>query len=266
MKKKYLGLICLLYAGIILFVNHYNILRNVLAPQMQIYLKCSVPVLVLMALIIFYSDKFHYNFKITDLVLILPLIMLIMAGDGRLTTSFASNRASNIKTKNNSVKKTSTVNKKDPKIDESKLNFETVDFEVVDENYLDLGNYLMYNSKAEAYIGKTIRVRGFTIGDNSYLPEGLYGLGKYGVSCCVADAGYMGYIIKPNGHKIKENTWYEVEGYIERHSDLSGHDIFPITVVNIKEIDGKNEEEYVYPCYQYDDGSCDKLKKYDLKY
>ena len=45
-------------------------------------------------------------------------------------------------------------------------------------------------------------------------------------------------------HKIKKSTWYEVEGYIERNKDLSGHDIFPITVVNIKEIDGSNEEEY----------------------
>ena len=265
MKKKYLGLICLLYAGIILFVNHYNILRNFLAPQMQIYLKCSVPVLVLMALIIFYSDKFHYHFKVTDLVLILPLVMLIMAGDGRLTTSFASNRTSSIKVEKKTTKK-DTNNKKDPKIDESKLDFENVDFDVEDETYLDLGNYLTYNNKAEAYIGKTIRVRGFTIGDNSYLPDGLVGFGKYGVSCCVADAGFMGFVLNPNGHKIKGSTWYEVEGYLERHSDLSGHDMFPITVVNIKEIDGKNEEEYVYPCYNYGDGSCSKMKQYNLKY
>ena len=70
MKKKYLGLICLLYAGIILFVNHYNILRNFLAPSMQIYLKCSVPLFIIIALVIFYSDNIHYHFKISDLVLI----------------------------------------------------------------------------------------------------------------------------------------------------------------------------------------------------
>ncbi len=263
MKKKYLGLICLLYALIILFVNHYNILRNFLAPQMQIYLKCSVPVLLLMAIVIFYSDKFHYHFKITDLLLLLPLVMLIMAGDGRLTLSASTNRISNIK-REKVVKKERT--KKDPKIDVSKLDFENPYFDVDDEIYLDLGNYLMYNSKAEAFIGKTIRLKGFTVGNSDYLPNGLYGLGKYGTSCCVADAGFMGYIIKPNGHKIKNNTWYEVEGYIERHEDLSGHDIFPITVVNIKEIDGSNEEEYVYPCYNYGDGSCSKMKKYNLKY
>lgn len=263
MKKKYLGLICLLYALIILFVNHYNILRNFLAPSMQIYLKCSVPVLIIMAIVIFYSEKFHYHFKISDLVLILPLVMLIMAGDGRLTLKVASNRTSNVK-QEKIVKKTD--NKKDPKIDESKLDFTNPDFLVEDDIYIDLGNYLTYNPKAENYIGKTIKVKGFTVGNSDYLPEGLYGLGKYGISCCVADAAYMGYIIKPGKHKIKGSTWYEVEGYIERSKDLSGQDIFPITVVNIKEIDGSKEEEYVYPCYNYGDGGCQKLKKYNLKY
>ena len=262
MKKKYLGIICLLYAGIILFVNHYNILRNFLAPQMQIYLKCSVPIFILIALVIFYSDKFHYHFKISDLVLLLPLVMLIMAGDGRLSLNAASNRTTTIK-REKVVKK---VEKKDPVIDESKLDFSNPYFDVDDDIYIDLGNYLTYNSKAENFIGKTIRVRGFTVGNSDYLPDGLYGLGKYGVSCCVADAAYLGFIIKPGKHKIKGSTWYEVEGYIERNTDLSGHDIFPITVVNIKEIDGKGEDEYVYPCYNYGDGGCQKLKKYDLKY
>ena len=265
MRKKYLGLICLLYAGIILFVNHYNILRNFLAPSMQIYLKCAVPLLIFMAIIIFYSDKFHYHFKVSDLVLILPLVMLIAAGDGRLSTSLSTNKVSNIKT-TKKVEKKLTKKNNDPKIDVSKLDFSNPYFNVEDDIYLDLGNYLTYNSNAEKFIGKTIKVRGFTVGNSDYLPDGLYGLGKYGVSCCIADAAYMGFIIKPGNHKIKGSTWYEVEGYIERSQDLSGHDIFPITVVNIKEIDGKDEEEYIYSCYEYGDGSCQKLKKYDLKY
>ena len=230
---------------------------------MHIYLLGSVPIFILIGVVIFYSDKFHYHFKVLDLVLILPLIMLIFAGDGRLSTSLALN-----KTNINKNIKTSKVNKstkKDPKIDVSKLDFENPDFIVEDENYVALSTYLPYNSKSEENIGKTIRVRGFTVGDSSYLPSGLYGLGKYGVTCCIADSGYTSFVLNANGHKIRNNTWYEVEGYFERNKDLAGHDIFPITVVNIKEIDGKDEEEYVYPCYQYE-GDCEKVKKYDLKY
>lgn len=37
-----------------------------------------------------------------------------------------------------------------------------------------------------------------------------------------------------------------------------------IKVINIKEISSKDEEQYVYPCYAYDSGSCEAISKYDL--
>ena len=37
-----------------------------------------------------------------------------------------------------------------------------------------------------------------------------------------------------------------------------------VKVINIKEIDGSKEEQYVYPCYAYDNGSCSIMDKYDL--
>ena len=145
MKKKFLGIICLLYSLIILFVNHYNILRNFLAPSMQIYLKASVPIFIVMAIVIFYSDKFNYKFKLLDLVLLFPLVMLIFAGDGRISTSMASNRSSNIKKVSKTTKK-STKKVEDKKINVDELDFEHPYFDVVDEEYLDLANYLTFNS------------------------------------------------------------------------------------------------------------------------
>lgn len=268
MRKKFLGIICLLYALIIIFVNRYNILRNFLAPNMQIYLKAAVIPLIILGLVILFSEKINFKFKLTDLVLILPLIMLIYAGDGRLTTSFASNRSSNIKIEKKVVEKEKEeeiLEKKEE--DNSEVDFSNVYFDIKDDIYLDLANYLTYSSKASnKFVGKTIRVRGFTIDDNSYLPKGYYGLGKYGVSCCAADAGFMGFIIKSETEKIKKDTWYEVEGVLEEGKDLAGYNILVIKVVNIKEIDGKTEEQYIYPCYGYGDGSCSKIKEYNLEY
>ena len=271
MRKKYLGLICLVYAGIILFVNHYNILRNFLAPNMQVYLKASIIPLIIIGLVILFSDHFHYKFKIIDIFLLLPIAMLIIAGDGRLTTDFASNRSMNI----NSKKTTKNVEKDDKKdepvsekkeIDVDKVDLTEVDFDVKDESYLDLANFLTYNPKALNYEGKTIRVRGFTIDNTSYLPDGYFGLGKYGVSCCTADAGFTGFVVSKSGHSIKANTWYEIEGVFEKIQDLAGYDILSIKLINIKEIDGSKEEQYVYPCYSYDDGACTEMKKYNLQY
>ena len=36
-------------------------------------------------------------------------------------------------------------------------------------------------------------------------------------------------------------------------------------IKNIKEINSK-EEQYIYPCYSYGDGSCSKVIEYNLEY
>lgn len=39
-----------------------------------------------------------------------------------------------------------------------------------------------------------------------------------------------------------------------------------IRIINLKEIDAKEENQYVYPCYAYDNGLCAETKKYNLEY
>ena len=60
------------------------------------------------------------------------------------------------------------------------------------------------------------------------------------------------------------DKWYEVEGVLEKGRDREGYDIAYINVVNAKEINSSSEDQYVYPCYTYDDGSCSSVLKYDL--
>lgn len=263
MRKKYLVLICLLYAFIILYVYLNNILKNFLAPRMHIYLLLAMFILVIMSFIIFFSDCFHYNFKVLDLILLLPLLMIITAQDGKLSIESSNNRISTFKPKKIVKVK---IKKVDNKTDNSKLNFDNPDFVVEDENYIDLVNYLSSNENAKNYVGKTIKVKGFTVGNNNYLPNGLYELGKYLVTCCAADSSFKGFILNSNNHIIEGSTWYEVEGYLDISKDFKGKDIIVITVVNIKEIDEKSEDEYIYPCYEYGDRNCEKTKKYNLKY
>ena len=242
MRKKFLGLICFLYALIIAFVWKYNILGNFLAPQMQIYLKTTLFVLLIIGIIICYSDRISYKFKITDLILILPLIALIFAGDGRLTTEFANNRNTNLKKETKATKRSAALDKFD--VNMSDYNFDNVDFDIQDNLYYDLS---------------------FTNTKGGYLPQGYFTIGKYGVSCCTADAGVVGFIAKYDKNKIKDNTWYEIDGVLQKTKDLAGYDIMVIIINSYKEIDYKKEEQYVYPCYSYDDNSCDQLLKYNFK-
>ncbi len=268
MKKRFLGLICLLYSGIIIYVLVFDKLKNFLAPQMQIYIKLSLIPIVLLGFVMLFSNNITYKFKIGDLILILPLVFMILAGDGRLTASFASNRMTNIKKENKIEDKSAIEEESVIQIKEEDLidnyDFSTIDFDITDASYNDLSSYLTYAPKATKFDGKTIRVRGFVLKKAFYLPEGYFAIGKYAISCCVADAGFTGFIVKYDSNKIINNNWYEIEGVLER--DLENNCTLYIRPINIKEIDSKKEEQYVYPCYAYDDGYCKAISKYDLEY
>ena len=265
MKKRFLGIICLLYSGIIIYVWTFGKLKNFLAPSMQIYLKLSLIPLLIMGLILCFNGKVKYKFKVSDSILILPLILLILAGDGRLTATFATNRNVNLK-KDKEV--TEDVNEEVEEFTEEELqnfDFSNIDYEVVDEAYDSLATYITYTTKPDHYVGKTIKVRGFTLKNSSYLPDNYFMIGKYSISCCAADAGFMGFFVKYDLSKIKEDAWYEIEGVLEKGRDKENLEVMVIRVVSIKEIDSKDEEQYIYPCYVYDNGECKVLDKYNIE-
>ena len=270
MKHKFLGIVCLLYSLLIIGVLYIDILNHYLSPNMQIYLKLSLIPLIIMWLVIIFSKKINFKFKITDLLLLLPIVIIFIAGDGNLSTSLALNRSTNIKVEEK--KEEPVVEEKKEEIikpeekEEIKEEITNIDFDVVDESYIDLANYMTYNKKSVANEGKTIRVRGYALTSLDYLPEGYFAIGKFGVSCCTADASFTGFVVKKNDFEIEENKWYEIEGYLERLTDLAGFDILSIRIVNIKEIDSSSEEQYVYPCYSYDDGKCSEIRKYNIQF
>ena len=275
MRKKFLGFICFLYTSIIIYVLLSDSIKNYLAPQMQIYLKLSILPLFIMGVVLYSIKKDKDEFKVSDLILILPIILLFMSGDGRLTMTLANNRMNNYNDrKNTTVEEEKVINEvpleeiTEDEIDNidnnSNYDFSNTYFDVSDSTYDGLANYITYVAKSDTYEGKTIRVKGFTITEEDYIPNGYFAIGKYSVSCCAADATFVGFIAK--NKKIKNNTWYEIEGVLVKDKDKLGYDILAIDVINIKEIDGNSEEQYVYPCYAYGDGSCKDMQKYNLEY
>ena len=53
-----------------------------------------------------------------------------------------------------------------------------------------------------------------------------------------------------------------MESVFDKIKDNDGNNTLVINVINIKEMDGSKEEQYAYPCYSYDDGSCSVLNNY----
>lgn len=275
MKNKYLGLICLLYSFIIIYAWKMDKLKNYLSPQLQIYLKIAFVMLFIFGIITLLSKRIDYKFKISDIVLILPLIMFIISGNGRLSSTFASNRMVKYNQKKviKKNKEDSTIISKEEVKDEitneednTTYDMSNIYFDIKDDIYAEISSYITYEPKAIKYLNKTIRVRGFSVKNANYIPKGYFALGKYLVSCCAADAEFTGFILKYDTDKIKDDSWYEIEGILEKGKDRLGYDILYIKVVNLKEIKQNSEEQYVYPCYSYDNGLCSSLSKYELEY
>lgn len=269
MKKRFLGIICLLYAGIIIYVVLSNSIKNYLAPQMQIYLEIAIIPLLIMGLVLCFNNKVNYKFKVTDLILLLPLFMLILAGNGRLSSSFASNRNSSFR-KNTVIIRTEE-RKEEPTVQPKPVEIPSsdefvADYEVIDENYNELANYITYPPKIDNLVGKKIRVSGLSLKQTSYLPSNYVMIGKYSISCCAADAEFIGFILDYDKSRIQNNNWYEVEGTLKESKDVNGYTILVIDVENIKEIDESKQEQYIYPCSSYGDGKCSEVLKYDLEY
>ena len=261
--KKFLGIICLIYSGIIAYVWIFNEMKNFLAPTMQIYLKVSLFPLVVIGLVLYFEEHIHYKFKVTDIILLLPIIMFVFAGNGRLSASFATNRM-NFSNKVSS-KKVDEYSSDDIKIDIKDYDFTNPDFEIVDENYYELANYLTFLVDANKYEGKTVRVRGMASKVGEYISGNYIGIGKYGITCCAADAGFVGFLVKLDNNNIKVNHWYEVEGVLTKTKDNAGYEVLALTLAGVKEIDAKSEEQYVYSCYTYGDGTCSEVDKYNLE-
>ena len=261
--KKFLGLICIIYSVIIGYVWFFDKLKYFLAPNMQIYLKSSLIPLLIMGIILLKEKK--DKFKISDLILLIPILMIILSSDGKLSLSYASNKVvmkQNVM-KETKAKKQETDIPEDDEIDID-INNQGIYFDVNDKNYFDLAGYITFPSdNYNKYLNKTIKVRGMAVKNGEYIPKGYFQIAKYTITCCAADAELSYFYVKEDDQQIKEDAWYEIEGVLKK-TIYRNTNIMYIKIINIKEIDSKNEEIYVYPCYSYDDGKCSEFLKYNL--
>ena len=277
MKKKFLGIVCFLYSVVIMYAWISNTLKSYLAPNMQIYLKISIIPMLIIGCVLIFNNKVNYKFKISDLVLLLPIFMIVICGDGNLSVSFAKSKITSI---SNRVEKKEKLEEKKDDNKQVEVDFEIVDknskekeekiediyFDIEDSTYSYLADYITYMAGARKFDGKTIRVRGFALDYSDYLQDGYFALGKYAITCCAADAEFSGFMIKYDLSKIKYGSWYEVVGVLKVGQDKEGYTVMTIDATSVKEISSKGEEQYVYSCASYGDGKCSDLLKYDLDY
>ena len=265
MKKRLIPIICIIYSLLLIFMLITNKLNNFLAPNMHIYFYLSILPLFIIGVVSLFKAP-NIKFRITDLILLLPVLMLILSGDGTLSGSFAKSRISNTQSKTKSEEKIRTEDKKEDNGPDIEYDLKNIYFDVKDSTYQGLANYLTYTSGArDTYTGKTIRVTGFIIKDEVYLRDDLVAIGRMAITCCAADAEFAGFMASIDSSKVKENEWYTIEGVLKKDKDGEGYDILSIEVINIKKAK-KPKEKYVYMCSEYGSGNCADLQKYEFVY
>ena len=265
MKSKFLGIVCFSYCFIIIWIITNGYLNNYLAPNMHKYIYISFILLLVIGFVFIFSKK-KSKIYLSDIFLLIPLIIIFVASDGKLSTDFAINRSNSFsKIKEKKVVKRKEVSKVIDMDLYKDIDFSSVDFSVVDESYAGLSDAIVYNSNPEKLVGKTIKLKGFIMKESSFLPKDYFAIGKYMISCCAADSSFGGFMARSNDmSKLKNNKWYEIYGVLNVGVDTYNQKIAIIDVVKYKKIDGKDEELYMYPCYAYGDGSCSEVVKYNL--
>ncbi|TYS09556.1 TIGR03943 family protein [Bacillus subtilis] len=111
---------------------------------------------------------------------------------------------------------------------------------IADKYYVPIVNLLLEN--AEAYAGKEIGMKGFV-----YFDEQLnhYIVGRYGISCCIADAAVYGLPASfSENNKIKEGDWVQITGRLALFHK-NGEQL-PIVSVTHAETINTPKNPYVY--------------------
>ena len=278
MMKKFLGIVCFIYASLIMYVWLRGTLDNYIAPNMQIYIKLSIIPFIVIGLVLVLNNKINYKFKVSDLVLLLPILFVFLSGDGVLSVSVAKVKATTKnRTKIEVTDNTNTNTNTNTNIDQNpntntNTNNDKSDtiedfyFDIEEKYYSYLADYLTYMTGARKYVGKTIKAKGFAVDYSDYLTDEYFAFGRYMITCCAADAEFTGFMVKYPKEKIEYGKWYEVEGYLELGKDSEGYDVMTINPTSVKEVKQSDSNDYVYSCNTYGDKACEELQKFELEY
>ncbi|MGH2524765.1 MAG: TIGR03943 family putative permease subunit [Anaerolineales bacterium] len=114
-----------------------------------------------------------------------------------------------------------------------------------DRTVLDWVRAFNYESNPAVLDGQPADVTGFVYHD-SRLQPGQFLVGRFAVSCCVADAAAIAMIVAwPDAADLRDNVWVRVRGPVQAAS-LNGQPIPLISAEMIEQI-AEPDQPYLYP-------------------
>ncbi|GEN53537.1 TIGR03943 family putative permease subunit [Halobacillus faecis] len=118
---------------------------------------------------------------------------------------------------------------------------------LTEDNYI--GTISLMEDHMEEYLGKEIVMNGFVFREDTY-PENQIVVGRFGISCCVADGGIYGVMVQgAELNTYKNDTWVEVRGILNM-VDYNGWQLPLIEPKDMIEIETPHEP-YVYETFEF---------------
>ena len=120
-----------------------------------------------------------------------------------------------------------------------------LDLASTDRTILDWVRAFNYEADPTVFDGQPADVVGFVYHDPR-LAEGQFLVGRFAVSCCVADALALGMVVNsPQAADLRDNSWVRVRGPVQA-ANLNGQPIPLITAESIEQVT-EPEQPYLYP-------------------
>lgn len=138
-----------------------------------------------------------------------------------------------------------TPKKRYPDLYQDMLKSKTI--QLTEDNYI--GSITLMEDHMPEYLDKEIIMSGFIFREESY-PDNQMVVGRFGISCCVADGGIYGIMVQGMDlDSYKNDMWVEIKGTLNM-VDYNGWELPLIEPTEIKEIQTPHEP-YVYEEFEF---------------
>lgn len=227
--KKYFEVSILIsYVVIIIYTYLTSILNSLINPNVHIYILLTSIVFILFILVeILYSNSHKEKLKYSDIIYVIPLILVFFLGNGSISSSLVNNKGVNITNSNTVINNVN--NEKIKSLEISPLNFSATQAKLAN----NLNNY----------IGSEFTVDGFVFKEEGMLENELV-IARLSMSCCTADARVVGFLAKYDNEILKKDTWYTFKGKIDVKKEEAGD--FPYFLITEITPITKPVNEYIY--------------------
>ena len=261
-EKIIKSLILLCFSILLFYLVISGQIRMYINPRFIVLSELAAVVLLSMFAVQFFNwrssshvDDHHAPHKLVYVIFIIPLALALLLPDAALDASVASNRGLNFNSGNLTSAQPGSgalpqafVNGVNPggsagrQADITGVG-NSGPIQVTADNFVRVVDVI--GQSPEDYAGREIDMLGFVIRNKDFAPQ-EFGLIRFIITCCTADASPGGFILKSkDAVDYKDGTWINIRGVIE--VDNYDQQVVPVIEATSIERAAQPSDPYVYP-------------------